>query len=184
MSEITLNRLVDALEAGDRPALQGVFTDDVSLRASLPRADAQRTGPAEAADLMLGWFTDRGDIKRLGFVLDALDRIGSVSYRFVVGGSLVIEQHAYCTFAGDRIGSIRLICSGFQPLSAPPAAVRLDALGETCATLTPRIAGAMRELRAGQTLTVVTDDPAAGEGIAAWCRMTGHEIVSVQLRHK
>jgi TusA-related sulfurtransferase len=191
MNEIVLERMVDALQTGDRAGLESVFTEDVSLRASLPHRDVERSGAADAADLMLSWFSGRGEIKRIGFAISSVADIGHVSYRFAVhdpGSDLVIEQKAYCRFAGDRIDSIRLLCSGFRATGA-----FLGALGEGCATLTPRIASAMRALEAGQVLTVLTDDAAAPDGIAAWSRMTGHEIVAVttdsdgmhfQLRHK
>ena len=70
---------------------------------------------------------------------------------------------------------------------------RIDALGDGCATLTPRVAAAMRQLDSGQVLAVLSDDPAAAEGIAAWSRLTGHAVVAAApegagtrfyLRHK
>jgi TusA-related sulfurtransferase len=178
VSEETLARMVDALQACDRAAIEGLFTDDVSLRALLPRRDVQLTGAAEAAALMIGWFADSTDRARVAYDISTVGDTWRVSYRFTLreaGADLVVEQHAYCRFADDgRISAIRLICSGFRPTGA-----NLQAFGEGCATLTPRIAQAMRGLASGQTLAVLTDDPAAPDGIAAWSRMTGHEIVSV-----
>jgi TusA-related sulfurtransferase/ketosteroid isomerase-like protein len=191
MTEIALTRMVDALEARDRAALEGVFAQEVALRASLPRRDVERVGAAEASGVMLGWFADCTSVKRIAFDVGTVGDVWHVSYRFALRESevdLVVEQHAYCRFDDGRISSIRLICSGFRPRGA-----HLHALGEGCATLTPRIATAIRALAPGQVLTVHTDDPAAPDGIAAWSRMTGHEIVAVtadeggtqfQLRHK
>lgn len=191
MNETVLERMVNALETGNRAGLQSVFTQDVSLRASLPHRDVERSGAADAADLMLSWFADRGEIKRISFAVSTVADVGHVSYRFAVrepGSDLVIEQQAYCMFASGHIGSIRLLCSGYRATGA-----FLEALGEGCATLTPLIASAMRALETGQVLTVLTDEAAAPDGIAAWSRMTGHEIVAVttdsdgmhfQLRHK
>jgi TusA-related sulfurtransferase len=62
--------------------------------------------------------------------------------------------------------------------AAPEAARRLDALGQGCATLTPLIAGALREMAAGEVLSVLTDDPTAPQDIAAWSRLTGHALVA------
>lgn len=67
----------------------------------------------------------------------------------------------------------------------PPAAAVLELLatadtpGTTCAVLTPAIKARLRELGGGQVLEVRVDDPSAREDIAAWCRLTGHEIVAV-----
>ncbi len=120
----------------------------------------------------------------------------------------VVEQSAFVAVADGRITLFRLVCSGFRPAfepgpppdaavrgdpraadhrpdrhsraeeAAPRAVRRLDALGQGCATLTPLIAGALRELGTGDVIEVVTDDPAARDGIAAWSRLTGHAVVA------
>lgn len=53
----------------------------------------------------------------------------------------------------------------------------LEALGEGCATLTPRIRARMRQLESGQILEVVSDDPSAREGVPAWTRLTGNPLL-------
>ena len=58
------------------------------------------------------------------------------------------------------------------------SAATLEALGDGCASLTPRIRGHMRRLESGQILTVVSDDPASREGIPAWSRLTGNELLA------
>lgn len=63
--------------------------------------------------------------------------------------------------------------------SAPPADVRMDLVGQDCATLTPIIASRMRELTSGQVLEVVSDDPTARSGLASWSRLTGNPIVAI-----
>jgi TusA-related sulfurtransferase len=45
--------------------------------------------------------------------------------------------------------------------------------------LTPLIATRMRELASGQVLEIVSDDPTARSGLAAWSRLTGHPIVAI-----
>lgn len=54
----------------------------------------------------------------------------------------------------------------------------LEGLGEACATLTPLIWRRIRRLESGQVLEVTSDDPAAREGVAAWSRLTGHELLT------
>jgi tRNA 2-thiouridine synthesizing protein A len=52
-------------------------------------------------------------------------------------------------------------------------------LGQTgCGDLTPLIRGRMRELHSGQVLEVISEEPAAREGIPAWSRLTGNELVA------
>jgi TusA-related sulfurtransferase len=55
----------------------------------------------------------------------------------------------------------------------------MDLVGQACATLTPLIATRMRELASGQVLEIVSDDPTARSGLAAWSRLTGHPIVAI-----
>ncbi len=57
-----------------------------------------------------------------------------------------------------------------------PAEV-LVAYGDACATLTPRLKRTIREVASGGIVEVLTDDPSAREGVPAWCRLTGHELV-------
>jgi TusA-related sulfurtransferase len=64
-----------------------------------------------------------------------------------------------------------------KPTGAPDAAAVLDAAGETCATLTPLIRAKIGELERGSVLEVHTDDPSAREGIPAWSRLTGNELL-------
>jgi TusA-related sulfurtransferase len=54
----------------------------------------------------------------------------------------------------------------------------LDAGGATCATLTPLIRAKMRDLDSEGILEVRTDDPSAREGIPAWSRLTGNELLA------
>jgi TusA-related sulfurtransferase len=95
-------------------------------------------------------------------------------YRFTNDG-VVMEQHAYCTVVDDQITRIRLVCSGTRP----DGSRTLDALGDGCATLTPKIAAELKAVEPGGVLGVLTDDPAAADGIAAWTRLTGHTVVAM-----
>ncbi len=63
--------------------------------------------------------------------------------------------------------------------SAPAPDVRMDLVGQACATLTPIIASRMRQLETGQVLEVISDDPTARSGLASWSRLTGNPIVAV-----
>ena len=65
-----------------------------------------------------------------------------------------------------------------QPTEIPATDDVLEADGATCATLTPLIQARMRELKSGSVLEVRTDDPAAREGVPAWSRLTGNELLA------
>jgi tRNA 2-thiouridine synthesizing protein A len=61
---------------------------------------------------------------------------------------------------------------------APPVADMTVDLGQAgCGDLTPIIRGRLRELQSGQVLEVISEEPAAHEGIPAWSRLTGNELV-------
>jgi TusA-related sulfurtransferase len=54
----------------------------------------------------------------------------------------------------------------------------LAAEGESCATLTPLIKAKMRQMTSGRVLEVKTDDRSALDGIPAWSRLTGEELLA------
>ena len=60
---------------------------------------------------------------------------------------------------------------------AADATVDLGLAG--CGDLTPLIRGRLRELQSGQVLEVISEEPAAHEGIPAWSRLTGNELLRV-----
>lgn len=54
----------------------------------------------------------------------------------------------------------------------------LDLGAAGCGDMTPLIRGRTRELASGQVLEVFSEDPAAVEGVPAWCRLTGNELLA------
>ncbi len=62
--------------------------------------------------------------------------------------------------------------------SIPRADAVLDAPGEACATLTPLIRRHIKDLATGSVLEVLSDDPTAREGVPAWSRLTGNELLA------
>ena len=64
-----------------------------------------------------------------------------------------------------------------NPETPKPDAV-LDAEGATCATITPMTKAKISELVSGAILEVRSDDPAAREGMPAWSRLTGNELLA------
>jgi TusA-related sulfurtransferase len=57
---------------------------------------------------------------------------------------------------------------------------QLIAEGLSCPNLTPEIKKAIKDLGEAQILEVFNNDPASREGIPAWCRLTGNELVNVK----
>ena len=51
--------------------------------------------------------------------------------------------------------------------------------GSTCALLTPAIRARLKELASGQVLEVRVNDSTAREDIAAWCRLSGNQLVAM-----
>ncbi len=63
--------------------------------------------------------------------------------------------------------------------AAPPEPdAVLEAYGVTCGCLEPLLANQLRRLESGQILEVLSDEPAAREGIPAWCWLTGNPVVA------
>ena len=57
---------------------------------------------------------------------------------------------------------------------------RVISPGYLTALGTPLIRGRMRALTSGQVLEVLSEEPSAHEGIPAWSRMTGNELIHVE----
>ena len=66
-----------------------------------------------------------------------------------------------------------------EPLEALAADATVDLGQAGCGDLTPLIRGRLRELQSGQVLEVISEEPAAHEGIPAWSRLTGNELLRV-----
>jgi tRNA 2-thiouridine synthesizing protein A len=99
----------------------------------------------------------------------------------VIGGAGLVDielANPVDTFAGasGEASARQFGTYGYSIRARKPAAT-LEAMGQTCATLTPIIHARMRQLESGDVLRVSTDDPAAREGVPAWCRLTGHPLV-------
>ena len=56
----------------------------------------------------------------------------------------------------------------------------LIASGMACINLTPNIKQAISSMQGSEVLKVFNDDPAAREGVPAWCRLTGHLLIETK----
>jgi tRNA 2-thiouridine synthesizing protein A len=60
--------------------------------------------------------------------------------------------------------------------------ITLDCTGMLCPLPIIELGRAFAGVAVGQELALISDDPAAPTDVAAWCRLTGHELVSVEPR--
>ena len=56
---------------------------------------------------------------------------------------------------------------------------RLDVRGMLCPIPVIRTQNAVRELANGDILEVIATDPGAANDIPAWCRVHGHEVITL-----
>ena len=191
-------RLLAALAGRDFTALEASLDPAVRFRALTPSRLYEAAGAAEAAGYSRRWFGDADSFEVLASEVGEVAGRQRLSYRFRLhdeDGWQVIEQLAYVDERAGLVTKLDVLCSGFRPEGIPtdsaepaPTSERaplpqsdavLDAPGEGCATLTPLIRNHIRGLQSGQILEVRSDDPAARDGVPAWSRLTGHELLAV-----
>ncbi len=123
MAELVGEQFAQALADKDAAGLKGLLQPDVDFRAMTPGKFWEATDVDVIVDeTLLGtWFAPE---RRITDVLAIeTDRVGSldrVGYRFKVHrpeGECVIEQQAYFETDGGKISWLRIMCSGFLPLS-------------------------------------------------------------------
>jgi tRNA 2-thiouridine synthesizing protein A len=177
---------VDAIVRLDFERVEALLSPAIRFRALIPSAVTEAATARGARAEIERWFADadRVELVRMG-ADEVVDRL-HLAYRLRIhedGAWRVAEQQAYAAVEGGHFATLSMLCSGFRPEAAaavdmPGAASRLDAIGASCATLTPRIREAMADLGSGEVLEVVADDPAAEAGLAAWGRLTGNQLVA------
>ena len=118
MSASVGERLVAAIAAQDAGALGACFAEGAELRALIPPGLRERTGPADAAGLIAGWFADSTELRLVDSHVETLSDRVHVTYRFAGVENdepYVVEQQLYCTVSDDAIVQASLLCSGFRP---------------------------------------------------------------------
>ena len=63
----------------------------------------------------------------------------------------------------------------------PEPAAQLDALGLQCPLPVFHAREALLDLRAGDLLEVLADDPQAPSDLETWCARNGHRLVAIRL---
>ena len=111
-------RLIDAVAARNATKIAACFADEAEFRALVPPGLRERSGAAETAALMAGWFADSTELDLVDSNTDEVGDTLHVSYRLEGvedGEPYLVEQHLYCSVEADRIKRASLLCSGFRP---------------------------------------------------------------------
>ena len=199
---------VDAIVVGDFDRLEALLASDARFRAIVPGGYQEASTAAGARALIEDWFSGTNRRVLLGSRVDVVGDRLALGYRLELtenGRQRIVEQHIAAAVDSASFRDLALVCSGFRPLAAAPGSAvgplgvdgardddhadelastpsaRLDATGLSCATLTPTISAAVRRLDFGAVLEIVTDDPEADEGLWSWTRLTGNELVAVEV---
>jgi hypothetical protein len=114
-------RFAEAIAAKDADALTSLLAPDVDFRALTPRKFWEAASPEEVLEVVFGnWFEEGDRIDALVGVTSGapVEDTHHVGYRFAItnpDGRHTVEQQAYYRSDGDRIGYLRVVCSGYRP---------------------------------------------------------------------
>jgi hypothetical protein len=113
--------LLEALAGRDFTSVADCFETTATMRALVPSGEIGCQGAGEIAGKFEGWFGGAEDFEVLDGTVGEIGGRVHVSWRLRLrptprgdDRSHVVEQQAYLQ-VGDRIESIHLLCSGFQP---------------------------------------------------------------------
>jgi hypothetical protein len=108
-----------ALARRDFAQIAEVLCRDIEFRALTPRRSWDAPSAEETLRVLRTWFDETKVVDDvLGVRTDTVGDRHCVTYRFAgetAQGRFVVEQHAYYTEREERIGWMRLLCSGFRP---------------------------------------------------------------------
>lgn len=116
-------RFAEAIAAKDADALTSLLAPDVDFRALTPRKFWEADSPEKVVEVVFGsWFKETDHIDELVAVTEGPDveDTDHVGYRFAItnpDGAHTVEQQAYYRADGDRIGYLRVVCSGYRPVA-------------------------------------------------------------------
>ena len=104
----------------DSTRLTAVLHPQVDFRGLTPSRTWEADDPAGVLDIVLGsWFEESDRFDELVLVeRDAFADREQLRFRFKgrnADGPFVVEQQAYLSARDDRIGWMRVVCSGFRP---------------------------------------------------------------------
>jgi hypothetical protein len=111
-----------ALAVKDSSRLVELMHPEIEFRGLTPNRSWEADGSEAALEVILGsWFEDEDEIESLDKLeSDTVADRERVGYRFSLScpdGRYVVEQQAYLSARDGRIGWMRVVCSGFRPVS-------------------------------------------------------------------
>jgi len=111
-----------ALGAKDYSRIRELMDPEIDFRGLTPRRVWEATDPdAVISTVLRQWFEDSDEIESLDQLeTDAVVDRERVGYRFSVrnpDGRFLVEQQAYISARGGRIVWMRVLCSGFRPVT-------------------------------------------------------------------
>jgi hypothetical protein len=109
-----------AVAAKDAGRLLSLMHPEIDFCAMTPRRTWEATDPDAVISAVFGhWFEESDEIEALERLeTDAFADRERVGYRFRVlnpEGRFLVEQQAYLSSRDERIGWMRVVCSGFRP---------------------------------------------------------------------
>lgn len=117
-------RFAALLAAKDTAGLRALLAPEVDFKGLTPGRFWEGTGTDEVLAVLFDhWFEGHDQIDALLEVTegDPVEDTQHVGYRLAIttpDGPYVAAQQAYYRTAGDRIGHLRVMCSGFRPVAA------------------------------------------------------------------
>jgi tRNA 2-thiouridine synthesizing protein A len=66
--------------------------------------------------------------------------------------------------------------------AGPNVGLTIDALGRSCPVPVIMLAERIHEVAPGETIEVLSDDPAATTDLPDWCQLRGHLLVQLEKR--
>jgi hypothetical protein len=116
-------RFARAFLAKDWHEVAEVLDPDIDFRGLTPGRPWEASCASDLIDDVLTQWLEPGDTvsEILGITSDHVLRRGRIAYRFRVKSGqddYVCEQTAYFDQQGDRIKTLRILCSGFLPTDA------------------------------------------------------------------
>jgi hypothetical protein len=117
---------VEALVARDLVRATALLDPEIDFRAMTPNRIWEAADPAGVEDVLREWFEDPDeDLHALEATapvpIQDTVRVGWLVHISDADGPHVFEQQAYVRERDGRIAWMRVICSGWIPLPAPPA---------------------------------------------------------------
>lgn len=123
-------RFAHAIAAQDPVALRAVLADRVDFAGLTPGRPWSATDPAEVVDeIILGrWFgPGRRVLELCSVTTDQVADCHHVGYRLLVrrdGVDHLVDQQAFYTASGGAIDWLRVLCSGYRPVTSPRPSAR------------------------------------------------------------